>query len=215
LSEYTNVEKLFLDQLAALGWTVIDQGAAIPSDPTLSLRSSFREVTLKDEFVSSISQVNLTDSGEQWLTKEQLEKLHDEITSQSGNSLREINEKVQELLYRNQVDKNELTGEEDPNVQLIDFKNPENNSFHAINQFRIDTPSGVKDFIIPDIVLFVNGLPVVVVECKDLNSYEVNPMAEAFKQLMRYSEQREETIASGHKEGEPKLFHANQFVVRT
>ncbi len=215
MSEYQNVEKPFLDQLAALGWTVIDQGPAIPSDPTQSLRSNFREVTLKEEFVSSVCRVNLTKQDEQWLTEEQLEKLHEEIIGQSGSSLREINEKVQALLYRTQVDKNESTGEEDPNVQLIDFKNPENNSFHAINQFRIDTPGGVKDFIIPDIVLFVNGLPVVVVECKDLNSFEVNPMAEAFKQLMRYSEQREATAKAGLKEGEPRLFHANQFVVRT
>jgi len=114
-----------------------------------------------------------------------------------------------------QADSNELTGEEDPNVSLIDFKNPDNNSFHAINQFRIDTPNGVKNFIIPDIVLFINGLPVVVVECKDLNANESNPMAEAFKQLMRYSEQREETKKAGLKEGEPRLFHTNQFVVRT
>lgn len=215
MSEYNNVEKPFLDQLAALGWTVIDQGPAIPSDPIISLRSSFREVTLRDVFVTSVSQVNLTDAGEPWLTPEQLAKLHDEIMGQPGNSLREINERVQQLLYRIQVDRNEVTDEEDPNVALIDFDNPEKNIYHAINQFRIDTPCGVKDFIIPDIVLFINGLPVVVVECKDLNSFETNPMAEAFKQLMRYSEQRVETAKAGLKEGEPKLFYTNQFVIRT
>lgn len=215
MTEFKNVERPFLDQLSALGWTVIDQGPAIPSDPAKSLRNSFREVTLKDEFANVVGRINVTDDGRQWLTPEQLEKLHDEITGQSGNSLREINEKVQALLYRTQVDKNELTGEEDPNVDLIDFKNPENNSFHAINQFRINTPGGVKEFIIPDLVLFINGLPVVVVECKDLNEFETNPMAEAFKQLMRYSEQREETIKAGLKEGEPKLFHTNQFIIRT
>ena len=73
----------------------------------------------------------------------------------------------------------------------------------------------MKNFIIPDIVLFINGLPVVVVECKDLNANESNPMAEAFKQLMRYSEQRAETKKAGLKEGEPRLFHTNQFIVRT
>lgn len=41
---------------------------------------------------------------------------------------------------------------------LIDFEHPERNQFHAINQFRIDTPGATKGFIIPDIVLFVNGL---------------------------------------------------------
>jgi type I restriction enzyme R subunit len=64
------------------------------------------------------------------------------------------------------VDVNEITGEPDPVVQLIDFAHPERNRFHAINQFRVDTPGCVKNCIIPDIVLFVNGIPLVVVEAK-------------------------------------------------
>jgi type I site-specific restriction-modification system R (restriction) subunit len=46
--------------------------------------------------------------------------------------------------------------------KLIDFEHPEKNTFHAINQFRVETPGCVKKFIIPDIVLFVNGIPLVV-----------------------------------------------------
>jgi type I restriction enzyme R subunit len=43
MSEYAHVEKPLLTQLAGLGWTVIDQGAgAIPHDPAISLRASFR-----------------------------------------------------------------------------------------------------------------------------------------------------------------------------
>ena len=84
-----------------------------------------------------------------------------------------------------------------PNVKLIDFEHPERNHFLAINQFRIDTPGAGKGFIIPDIVLFVNGLPLVVVECKDANEFTANPMDEAFQQLMRYSDQREETKLAG------------------
>ncbi|MEO8498100.1 MAG: hypothetical protein ABI614_23790 [Planctomycetota bacterium] len=43
MSEYSFVEKPFLDQLAALDWTVIDQGAGIPTDPPRS-RFSDEEV---------------------------------------------------------------------------------------------------------------------------------------------------------------------------
>ncbi|MBU2719880.1 hypothetical protein HF563_10950, partial [Acidithiobacillus ferridurans] len=44
MSEYLHVEKPFLDQLAALGWEVVDQGQGfIPTDPAASLRGSFRE----------------------------------------------------------------------------------------------------------------------------------------------------------------------------
>lgn len=51
MSEYLHVEKPFLDQLKALGWTVIDQGQGfIPSDPAASLRASFRECLLPHVF---------------------------------------------------------------------------------------------------------------------------------------------------------------------
>ena len=116
MSEYEFVEKPFLDQLKALDWSVIDQGPDIPSDPAKSLRTSFREVILRDEFNKAVRRINVTDDGQEWLTDKQLDKLFDEITGQSGSSLREINEKVQELLYRIQADQNELTGEDDPNV---------------------------------------------------------------------------------------------------
>jgi len=56
-------------------------------------------------------------------------------------------------------------GPRDPLVRLIDFDIPENNHFLAINQFRIDTPGAVRQFVIVDIMLFVNGIPLAVVEC--------------------------------------------------
>ena len=49
MSEYLHVEKPFLNQLSALGWNAIDQGVGvIPSDPSLSLRSTFREWLLPE-----------------------------------------------------------------------------------------------------------------------------------------------------------------------
>jgi len=61
----------------------------------------------------------------------------------------------------------------------------------------------------------VNGVPLVVVEAKDTNQVQANAMYEAFRQLMRYSGQRKATHEAGLREGEPKLFHTNQFIVRT
>jgi type I restriction enzyme R subunit len=55
----------------------------------------------------------------------------------------------------------------------------------------------VKAFIIPDIVLFVNGIPLCVVECKKGSETCANPMQEAFVQLQRYMRRRTETEASG------------------
>ena len=51
MSEYRHVENPFLDQLAALGWRVIDQGQSfISTDPAASLRESFREWLLPAVF---------------------------------------------------------------------------------------------------------------------------------------------------------------------
>ncbi len=215
MSEYKYVEKPFLEQLAALGWDIIDQGEGFPTAPAKSHRSDFREIVLQEIFNQSVRAINTTDDGRPWLTDKQLEELLEQITHQPGKSLLEANETIQGLLYRTQVDENEWTKEQYPNVKLIDFHRPERNHFLAVNQFRIDTPGCVKDCIIPDIVLFVNGLPLAVIECKDANQFTTNPMNEAFKQLMRYSGQRAETNQAGLREGEPRLFHTNQFIVRT
>lgn len=215
MSEYKFVEKPFLDQLSALGWIIIDQGEGIPGDPAISLRTDFREVTLKEVFKDSVRAINTLDDGSEWLTDKQLHELHEELTSQAGKGLLEANKDVLSLLYKAQVDVNEVTGEEYPVVKIIDFTHPEANTFHAINQFRIDTPGKVKDQIRPDIVLFVNGLPLVVVECKDKNIYTSNPIYEAITQLRRYSDQREETIEAGLREGEERLFHCNQLMIAT
>ncbi len=220
MSETTYVEKPFLDQLAALGWQVIDQGNGVPTNPAKSHRSSFREVMLKEVFRQSVRAINTTDEGQEWLTDGQLDDLYDELLNPPGKSLVEINQNVLHYLLRDgewkpTVDENELTGEQNPDVKLIDFDHPERNHFVAINQFRVDTPGCVKQHIRPDIVLFVNGLPLVVVECKDPNAYTANPMHEAVKQLRRYSDQREETHEAGLREGEPRLFHTNQLVIGT
>ena len=65
------------------------------------------------------------------------------------------------------------------------------------------------------IVLFVNGLPLVVIECKKGGPTCANPLYEAFIQLQRYRDNRKETRDLGLKEGEPRLFYTNLFLIRT
>lgn len=53
-------------------------------------------------------------------------------------------------------------------VNLIDFENPENNLFRAVNQFTVEyTNNGQKENRRPDVILFVNGMPLCVVELKN------------------------------------------------
>jgi type I restriction enzyme R subunit len=216
MSEYFHVEKPFLDQLASLGWTVVDQGHGfIPFDPATSLRGSFREWILPEVFHTSVREINRTPQGKKWLTARQLEDLRFQLLRHPSRTLLEANESVHGLFLKAQVDVNQLTGESDPVVQLIDFAHPDHNVFHAINQFRIETPGCVKTCVIPDIVLFVNGIPLVVIEAKIGDSNTANPMHAAFEQLLRYRNGRPDTSAAGLREGEPRLFYSSLFVIRT
>jgi type I restriction enzyme R subunit len=215
MSEYQFVENPLLNQLVSMGWQVIEQGVGIPQDPTISLRSSFREVLLKGEFIKAVKAINTLDNGRPWLTDSQLGSLFDDFTHFDTTDLLKANETFLDRLYKWQVDSNEVTGEQYPIVKIIDFEHWQANSFIAINQYRIDTPGGVKEFIIPDIVLLVNGLPLVVIECKDVNSFTSDAMYEGISQLRRYADLREDTIAAGLKEGEQRLFWTNQLMVST
>jgi hypothetical protein len=58
MSVYTEVEQPFLQQLANLGWNIIDQGCDIPSNPALSLRQNFRQWILPELFAQSVSAMN-------------------------------------------------------------------------------------------------------------------------------------------------------------
>ena len=216
MAEFNNVEKPFLDKLEALGWRIVNQGSfGIPKNPAASLRSSFKEVTLKEEFIKAVKQIN-TLNNKPWLTNKQLEDLYDELIGieRANLSLLEANKQIFEKLIgvtKTTVAKNEVTGEDNPLVKLIDFKNWENNEFVAINQFRVVTPGGPREGIIPDIVLFVNGLPIGVVECKEVDV--ADPISNAVDQIMRYANTREDEF--GTKEGEERLFYYNLFSIAT
>jgi len=82
-------------------------------------------------------------------------------------------------------------------VWLIDFANPDNNEFVAINQFTVIENHNNKR---PDIVLFVNGLPLVVIELKNAIDENANVKA-AFNQLQTY------------KQLIPSLFTYNAFLI--
>ncbi len=68
MSEYTEVERPFLQQLQTLGWQIIDRGQGIPQDTVLSLRVNFRQWLLPEVFNLSISALNRTADGTPWLT---------------------------------------------------------------------------------------------------------------------------------------------------
>ena len=131
MTEYLFVEKPFLDHLHSLGWEVIDQGVyAIPSDPATSLRDDFRCVTLRLGVFcrETVRGINLLPDGSPWLTDAQLAGLHDELTIEmAGKPLIEANQVVTRKLIGQTwvvVGRNERTGEEYPEVRLVDSASP-------------------------------------------------------------------------------------------
>jgi len=115
MSEYRNVEKPFLNSLHGFGWQIIDQGCnTIPQDATISLRSNFREIVLRDEFIKSVRKINLTDDAQEWLTDKQLVQIYDDLLAEPYPNLLAANIAIHELLTKQTivVDSNELTGEQ-------------------------------------------------------------------------------------------------------
>jgi type I restriction enzyme R subunit len=217
LDEEHYVENPFLAQLQRLGWKIYRQNKDNPEDvkeiiefndlmepiyrSSVKFRESFREVILEKELRESIKRIN------PWIEDDQITEVIRRITTPQTNSLLEINREIHYLLTENtSVQENRKTGEKSPTVKFIDFKNPENNTFIAISQFKVNI-TGTEKHIIPDIVLFVNGLPLIVVECKSPATSD--PINEAITQLMRYSNRRET------KEGNEKLFWYNLLMIAT
>ena len=210
MSEYINVEHPFLEKLREIKWDVIDKGSGgIPQDPAETMRTSFSEVILKEEFFKKLTELN------DWITEEQKEYCYHKIAD-VNKPLIDANREIHNMLIEgiHLLTKNEKTGEDNPTAKIINFDNYKKNSFIAINQFRVDT-NNTKPYIIPDIVCFVNGLPLVVIECKD--EYVSEPMSEAYDQIKRYANQRiiDDPFAEGVEEGCERLFHTNLFSVIT
>jgi type I restriction enzyme R subunit len=201
LDEREHVEKPLLDQLAGLGWEIIDLKAnQLPSD---TYRSSLTEVVMLPVLREQLKVTN------PWLEADQVEAVIKQLTAQfPSTGLIQNNKHIADLLLGNtSVDENRQTGDRSPTVKFVDFQHRDNNRFIAVCQFKVRI-LGTENHIIPDIVLFLNGLPVVVIECKSPKAKE--PIPEAIEQLLRYSEQR-----GAKGEGNSALFYYNQFIVTT
>ena len=206
LDERNHVEKPLLKQLQDLGWEIIDLTDE-KQKPADTFRENFTEVVMLPVVREQIKVIN------PWIEDDQVEEVIRQLTASfPGTGLIENNRHILHLLLENtSVSENRKTGERSPTVRFIDFNrttpNEEKNRFIAVCQFKVRI-IGTEHHIIPDIVLFINGIPVVVIECKSPKVKDAIP--EAIDQLLRYSEQR-----GAKGEGSAPLFYYNQFVVAT
>ena len=93
------------------------------------------------------------------------------------------NEKIYDLLCLGKSLQQSVEGDiKSFTLNYIDWEHPENNVYHVTEEFSVER-SGSKQTRRPDIVLFVNGIPFVIIECKSPHIKE--PMTEAISQQIR------------------------------
>lgn len=134
-----------------LGWNEID------SKTTEDMRGSLKEVVLVPILIKAIKRLN------PWISDENANRVVRNIIQVQASSVLEANEKIQGILEKGTTiiqDKLNGMGNKSQDVHLIDYNNIDNNEFNVVRQFRVLHFKENK----PDIVLFINGLPIVIIE---------------------------------------------------
>jgi type I restriction enzyme, R subunit len=140
-------------------------------------RESFGEVILKDRLPQAISRINPS------IPHDAQYQAQREIFNIASSDLLNNNEIFHKYLTEGITVEYQKNGETrgEP-VKLIDWEHPENNEFLAVNQFTVIEDNHNHR---PDIVLFINGLPLVVIELKNAANEKANLNA-AYNQLQTY-----------------------------
>lgn len=173
----SEVESAALACLEALGWQ-IRHGDEIAPDSSAAERPDFSTVVLESRLRDALARLN------PHLPAEALDDALRRLTHAEGADLLSRNRAFHQMLtegvtveYRTVDD-----GIRGTQVQVIDFGNPSNNDFLAVNQFAVLENRHSRR---PDVVLFVNGLPLVLIELKN-PSDEQATIWTAWQQLQTY-----------------------------
>lgn len=174
------IEMAAIETLQELGWSYI-HGTMIAPDGAQPERRSFGDVILIGRLEAAIARLN-PDAPE----AARGEALRRILTGELP-SLIEENRRIHKLLtdgvdveFRGDNGKAAAT-----KIWLIDFGRPEGNDWLAVNQFVVVENRANRR---PDLVLFVNGLPVAVLELKNAGSQNAT-IADAYNQLQTYLHQ--------------------------
>src|SRR5713101_6206026 len=188
------VEEAALAWLEALGYAV-RHGPEIAAGEAYAERSdpNYRDVVLENRLRQALVRLNPD------LPQEALDDAYRKLTRDEALSLVERNRAVHRMLvdgvtveYRRKD--GSIAGAQ---ARVIDFADPDNNDFLAVNQFTVAEGQHARR---PDVVIFVNGLPLAVIELKN-PADEAATVWSAFQLLETYQSQI------------PALFVANAVLV--
>ncbi len=170
--------------LTNLGWRFISPEGALNARA-----SKLDAVVLRDELRSQLSKRRFTFAGrEHALSEKAIDQLVYEVCSPALNEgLINANERMyNHLLYGISITEFIDGKKANPTIPLIDWQTPQNNSFIFTEEFSVLRNGGV-DTRRPDIVCFVNGIPLAVIEAKrpDSNSNKGPTIHEGISQSLR------------------------------
>lgn len=185
------IEQSAIELLMAQGWEYA-HGKEISPEGLFCERENFSQVVLLNRLRTAIAKINPD------IPPDAQETAIQKVLRISSPDLLHNNETFHRLLVEKvRVPYLHDGYERSHEVALIDFEHPENNQFLAVNQFTIIENNQHKR---PDLILFINGLPLVVIELKNAADEKAD-IKSAYQQLQTY------------KAAIPGLFTYNAFCV--
>ena len=195
-----NFERRFVRLLQQLGWKELSSGEA-DARGTGGRRNVLLRSIL-DEQLRAINSFKYQGSDHKFSTKA-VEAACATLLGSGGGDVRYSNEQVWSLLRFGTPVVETLDGySKSFTIRFIDWDRPESNSYHFARGFAVETDAAVHT---PDFVLFANGIPFVVIECKRTSSVsrEEQPLDQAIARLQTYQ----------HERNIPQLFHFAQLLM--
>lgn len=188
------IEHLAIDRLAAEGYSY-RYGPDIAPDGSVPERASYEDVLLLGRLEAAVARLNPTIPPNARLhALRQIQRLNSpDLLANNEAFHRLLTEGIPVTRQQNGQERGDL-------VWLVDFAHPENNDYLVVNQFTVVLTGSTTVTKRPDVLLFINGLPLVVIELKNAAAENATVLA-AFKQLQTYKA----TI--------PSLFTTNSLLV--
>lgn len=173
-----DIELWAIEELENLGWNYI-HGAVMAPDGEEPERNTFSDVLLKGRLQEAIARNNpeIPFDAQQEAFKAIERIVSPELMVNNQKFHEVLTEGVPVVYRKNGVERGDR-------VQLLNFENPKQNDFLVVNQFTIIENSNNKR---PDLILFVNGLPLVVFELKNAID-EHATLHSAYKQIQTYKD---------------------------
>jgi type I restriction enzyme R subunit len=187
----SEIEQFAIELLEKQGYHYVYAPDIAPDSDTPE-RNRFEDVLLLERLQKAVGRINpnIPEDAREDAIK-QIQRLNSpELITNNEAFHRMLTDGIKVSYHKDGADRGDL-------VWLIDFKNPENNEFLVTNQFTVIENDVNKR---PDTILFVNGLPLIVIELKN-PADENATVKSAFKQLQTY------------KQAIPGLFTYNGFMV--